>query len=54
MHMKGDTLISTHTYNLYMQTPLVTLHHEMSPNEPDGHCHVFIFSESKFYAIYNG
>ena len=21
---------------------------------PDGHCHVFISSESKFYAIYNG
>ena len=21
---------------------------------PDGHFHVFIFSESKFYAIYNG
>ena len=32
----------------------VTLHHEMSLNVPDGHFHVFIFSESKFYAIYNG
>ena len=25
----------------------------MSRNEPDGHFHVFIFSESKFCAIYN-
>ena len=32
----------------------VTLHHEMSRNVPDGHFHVFIFSESKFYAVYNG
>ena len=32
----------------------VTLHHEMSRNVPDGHFHVFIFSESKFCAIYNG
>ena len=32
----------------------VTFHHEMSRNVPDGHFHVFIFSESKFYAIYNG
>ena len=32
----------------------VTLHHEMSCNVPDGHFHVFIFSESKFYVIYNG
>ena len=32
----------------------VTLHHEMSRNMPDGHVHVFIFSESKFYTIYNG
>ena len=32
----------------------VTLHHEMSRSVPDGHFHVFIFSESKFYAIYNG
>ena len=32
----------------------VTLHHEMSRNVPDGHFHaVLIFSESKFYAIYN-
>ena len=31
----------------------VTLHHEMSRNVPDGHFHLFIFSESKFYAIYN-
>ena len=30
----------------------VTLHHEMSRNVPDGHFHVFIFSESKFYVIY--
>ena len=32
----------------------VTLHHEMRRNVPDGYFHVFIFSESKFYAIYNG
>ena len=32
----------------------MTLHHEMSCKVPDGHFHVFIFSESKFYAIYNG
>ena len=31
----------------------VTLHHEMSRNVPDGHFHVFTFSESKFYAFYN-
>ena len=33
---------------------IVTLHHEMSRNVPDGHFHVLIFSESKFCAIYNG
>ena len=32
----------------------LTLHHEMRRNVPNGHFHVFIFSESKFYAIYNG
>ena len=32
----------------------MTLHHEMSRNVPDAHFHVFIFSESKFYAFYNG
>ena len=32
----------------------VTLHHEMSRFVPDGHFHVSIFYESKFYAIYNG
>ena len=32
----------------------MTLHHEMSRNVPDGHFHVLIFSESKFYAFYNG
>ena len=31
----------------------MTLYHKMSRNVPDGHFHVFIFSESKFYAIYN-
>ena len=39
---------------LFVAEPYVTLHHEMSHNVPDGHFHVFIFSESKFYAIYNG
>ena len=33
---------------------LAILHHEMSRNRPDGHFHVFIFSESKLYAVYNG
>ena len=37
-----------------MVTTFVTIHHEMSRNVPDGHFHVLIFSESKFYAIYNG
>ena len=32
----------------------VTLHHGMNRNVPDGHFRVFIFSESKIYAIYNG
>ena len=32
----------------------VSLHHEMNRNVPDGHFHVLILSESKFYAIYNG
>ena len=32
----------------------MTLHHEMSRNVPDGHFRVFIFPESKFYAVYNG
>ena len=33
---------------------LYVTHHEMSCNVPDGHFYVFIFSDSKFYAIYNG
>ena len=33
----------------------MTLYHEMSRNVPDGHFNVVgFFSESKFYAIYNG
>ena len=32
----------------------MTLHHEMSRNVPDGHFHVFIFSESKLYPFYTG
>ena len=32
----------------------VTLHHEMSHNVPDGHFHVFLFTESKFFALYYG
>ena len=32
----------------------MTLHHKTSRIVPDGLFHVFIFSESKFYAIYNG
>ena len=31
----------------------VTLHHEMCRSVQDGHF-MFIFSESKFYAFYNG
>ena len=39
----------------HLLVPLfVTLYHEMSCNVPDGHFHVFIISESTFYAIYNG
>ena len=37
-----------------MLKTFVTLHHEMSRNVPDGHFDVFIFSSSKFCAIYNG
>ena len=36
------------------ETLNMILHHEMSRNVPDGHFHVFIFSKSKLYAIYNG
>ena len=32
----------------------MTLRHEMSRNVPDGHFHVCIFSDSKFYPIFNG
>ena len=32
----------------------MTLHHEMNRSVPDGHFRVFIFSESKLYAIYKG
>ena len=32
----------------------VTLHNEMSRNVPDNHFRDLRFSESKFYAIYNG
>ena len=39
---------------VYVMIIVVTLHHKMSRNLPDGHFHVFIFSESKFYALYNG
>ena len=41
----------------YQHTTLkqnVTLHHKMSRNVPDGHFHVFTFSEITFCAIYNG
>ena len=38
----------------FLKDPNVTLHREMSRNVPDGHFHVFIFSECKFCAIYNG
>ena len=42
------------TSNLALSFIFVTLHHEMSRSVPHGHFQVFIFSESKFYAIYNG
>ena len=45
-HLYSYTQADIHAY--------VTLHHAMSRNVPDGHFHVFTFSESKFYAIYNG
>ena len=32
----------------------VIVFHKMSRNVPDGHFHVFVFSGSKFYTIYNG
>ena len=32
----------------------MTLYHEVSRNVPNGHFHVFISSESKFYAFYSG
>ena len=38
----------------YLLQIFVTLHHEMSRNVSNGHFHVFVLSESKFYAIYNG
>ena len=38
---------------LVMTIVEVILHREMSLNLPDGHFHLFIFSESKFYAISN-
>ena len=33
---------------------IVTLYHEMNHNVPDGRFLVSVFSENKFYAIYNG
>ena len=36
-----------------MHYTIVTLHHELSRNVPDGHLTV-MFSESKFYTFYNG
>ena len=41
-------------FEIYYIPLYVTLQHEMSRNVPDGHFYVFIFSESKFNAIYNG
>ena len=43
-------------YNIYIYVCVCeTLHHEMSRNVPEGHFHFFyIFSESTFFAIYNG
>ena len=40
--------------NYSVNQSYVTLHHKMNRNVPDGHFHAFIFSEIKFYAIYNG
>ena len=40
-------------FTVLLLKTFVTLHHEMSRNVPTGHFYVFIFSESKFYAIYN-
>ena len=51
--MKKMMMISSLLWCCFL-LPFVTLHHEMSRNVPDGHFHVFIFSESKFYAFYHG
>ena len=54
------TMLTTCMFNYQNSTTAdlsrrnVTLHHEMSRNVLDGHFHVFIFSESKLYAICNG
>ena len=37
-----------------IQTKYATLHHKISRKVLDGHFHVIMFFESKFYAIYNG
>ena len=49
-----NILCSVYSSQVAMKKIYVTLHHEMSRNVPDGHFHVFIFSENKFYPIYNG
>ena len=38
---------------VFSPEPFVILHHERSRNVPDGHFYVLIFSESKFYTLYN-
>ena len=48
-HQARDTFVC-----FLVSTKYMTLHHEMSRNVPDAHFHVFIFSGSKFCAIYNG
>ena len=55
MGLVEQQLVHTSTaLSLNVQEPFMTLHHKMSRNVADGHFHVFIVSECKFYAIYNG
>ena len=58
MWLGNETVPNTALPTFSQGTPYarvyVTLHHKMSCKVPDGHFHVFIFSESKFYAFYIG
>ena len=48
-------IVSLLIFDIYeLVEQIVTLHQEMSLDVQDGYFHVFKFSESKFYALYNG